>query len=207
MFCYLTSKYIEEYINEHPVNLMADDRGLLREKKRTPELGMGKFYDLLSQRGCLFTQETLFDYVTKEWADWYSGLSDREKLAVQVRFYRGFYPSGIDQLYCQGLLHESGAFSRISYNTALETSGVDLTAWTWLERPVHIALRVDTPTAARADQKRQATIETRDSITVLKDLSGRRVGGMAFYDPSDLRSVIIEGEWDQIAAQRSIDMR
>lgn len=188
MFITISSEYIKSYINQNPIIRVNKPERL----SRTPTLAMGEFYNLLQDTGQLFNQEQYFQYLIRIWKDFYQSLTDENRLNLKRRVYRNFYLSGIDQLYVQSLLAESGMFSIVGYDYRLETTGIDILAITMTGKRLTIALQVDT---------RQANYSHRDRdgiIVIKKRLVGNRHGNMFWYQADDLEPVIAIARLDYL---------
>jgi len=192
MYTYLSSDYIRDFIIAHPVNRADEKKHLMKRKRKPPGMAMGMFYQLLEQKGRLFTQYEFWKYLEDKWRVWFDSLTKDEKEAFGVRVYRGFYLAGIDQLYVQALLHESKLFSRVTYDISRENFGVDLIAYLIDERVLEVGLRVGTVDAEKADNRRREQLQPNDTITIVKPTNNCRYGNMLFYEQEDLRPLYLQ---------------
>jgi hypothetical protein len=188
---FIGSNYIRQFIEKNTVDLMYRHKDSIKRKLRTPTLGMYEFYQYLEHLGDLFSQEQYYDHLLSEWRRWVDQLTPEQQFDVKVRAYRNFYLSGVDQIYVQALLAETGIFQKIYYDHRAETSGVDIFATTLMSRTYRLELHVDTGSANRLHTCKDG------EISLMKKLSGKKVGGMYFYKQAELDPIIKIAKLDQ----------
>lgn len=192
MYVLYRSEYVKQYIFENPVTVYEPYGSV---GSRTPSLAMAEFYSLLETTGDLFGQTDYHRHLMAVWDGWHSSLTPMRQEYLRRRVFHSFYRSGIDQLFVQSLLTESGLFDRVAYDDQKETSGVDIVAVTMTGRRIPIQCQVDTN---KADIHHK---HVPGRITIKKNLKGKRIGNMPFYRRSDLQPILDMGMVDMLIGQ------
>lgn len=154
---YLSSMAIKNYCAKHPIDWKTQEQAKSGDIL-TPTPAMGVFFDLLTDKGGLFSQEDYVDYAFSlpSWSEWMYSLPAGKQAGIAARLYRNFYPSAIDSLHSWSLLVETGQFAACLLDTADDAvSKTDLTVWTINGKSAKIALYVGTKEGmARTQYKR-----------------------------------------------------
>ena len=191
---YMSSQSIQAYCADHPIVWHCREDTYSGDVL-TPTPAMSIFFNLLSERAALFTQDDYWQYAKASWADWIATLDARVVIGLRARLDRNFYPSAIDSLYVWALLVETGLFTRCTIDTVADAVGkTDISVWPKLDSPaIKIGLRAGTRYCdARTDYKRQyrGAADGKMIDLVLDMNRDRAPGNKRWYNAKDIQPVI-----------------
>lgn len=139
---YFSSRCIEGYVKEHPIEWPSRELAGTVKNMRIPFSCIGEFFELLKERKGLFTQEEYVDYVFDKWGAVLKRLVIDEHEGLAARLKRNFYPSAVDSLHVFALLVESGEVEKCTLDTLDDVvSKIDLSVTSKDDLRIGIALR------------------------------------------------------------------
>jgi len=196
---YFSSDYIVRFCKEHRIDWGLRQEARYAENWLIEPSAMGMFFDLLTEKGDLFTQYEYCEFamhapVTANGMEWQRLTVELQDCLFRGRLMRNFYPSGIDTLHAWALLVETGQFEQCIIDTAEDAVGkTDLTLQSKSGEMYHVALRVGSEyTDSWQSRKAQRGERPADTIEIILpcDERPKGPGNKRWYEIEDFAALL-----------------